>query len=543
MQYYISIDCGTQSTAVAIYDGGANCVAKHSTPNKIYYPKASWAELDADAYVKATMDGIKHCVETSQIDPKNIRAICGDGIICGVVGVDEDINAITPFIPYLDSRAEEEASWIRDNFEPIWIKESGNATVEALQPTVIAKWMLNNHEEFQKHGKKIMNIGPYVLSKLADLKSDQAFIDWSTMSGWLIGFNAEEKTWSENQMNMFGIPMDLLPEIVKPWDIVGKLSKEMGEALGIPEGIPIVAGAGDTMQSFLGCGIVEPGMAADVAGTAAMFGVMVDGINEELSSRPGLYFTTGTLPDTYYYWGYIRSGGLSLQWFRDSVIGRPGDDSFYEEANAKAEDVPAGSKGTMFFPYLQGGCNEAPNATGSFLNLTSATDTGVLWRSILESIAYEYVYFTDRIRSAGIDIDNVIFTEGGSKSDVWNQIKSDSLQVDGVTLENKEGATMANAVIAAYAVGDITDIKGTLAKWLDVDKKFTPNAANSIYYRNAYHCHQDLLKNQMDGAFNVCTYLRELEEPLKYQEKHKSLSEFQKALFESNPTTKKENQK
>lgn len=539
MKYYISIDCGTQSTKVAIYDGDSKCLAQHSTSNQIFYPKPCWAELNADSYVESTITGIKECIRKSKIDPKNIRAICGDGIICGVVGVDENLNAITPFIPYLDSRAEAEAQWIRESFEPIWIKESGNATVEALQPTVITKWLLNNHEEFQKNGKKVMNIGPYVLSKLGGLKSDEAFIDWSTFSGWLIGFNAMEKTWSQKQMDMFGIPMDILPTIVKPWDIVGNISKEMSEAIGIPEGIPIVAGAGDTMQSFLGCGVVEPGMAADVAGTAAMFGVMVDGIKEDLSSTPGLYFTTGTLPDTYYYWGYIRSGGLSLQWFRDNVMGRPGDDSFYEEVNAKAEKVPAGSKGTMFFPYLQGGCNEAVNATGCFLNLTSATDTGILWRSILESIAYEYVYFTDRIRGVGVDINNVIFTEGGSKSDVWNQIKSDSLRVDGVTLENKEGAILANAVIAAYAVGDITDIKETLTKWLSVEKHYEPIAANSIFYRNAYHCHQGLLKDQMEGAFNVCSYLRDLDEPLRYGEKHENLSDFQKALFASNPITNK----
>lgn len=511
MKYYISINCGTQSTKVVIYDENFNCVVQHSTPNEIYYPKPCWAEIDANSFVDSALEGIKQCLIKGRIDPNKVRAICGDGIICGVVGVDEEGNAITPYIPYLDSRAEEEAKWIKENLEPIWIEESGNSRVEALQPPVITMWLLKNHQEFKKRGAKIMNNGPYVLSKLAGLKAKDMYIDWSTLSGWLIGFNAVEKNWSQKQMDMLGIPMDILPRIVKPWDIIGNLSKEAAEFTGLPEGVPIVAGAGDTMQSFLGCGVILPGMSADVAGTAAMFGVMVDGINKELSRSPGLYFTIGTLPNTYYYWGYIRTGGLCLQWFRDKIMGRPGDSTFYDEVNNKAENVPPGSNGVVFFPYLQGGCNEAANAAGCFLNMTSTADTGVLWRAILESIAYEYIFFTDKIRNIGVDINNVIFAEGGSKSDVWNQIKSDSLNTKGMTLKRKEGATMADALLAAYAVGDITDIQGTLSSLLIPEKEYIPHKGNSIYYRNAYYCHQKLLKVKMSRAFESCSYLRDLD--------------------------------
>ena len=92
-----------------------------------------------------------------------------------------------------------------------------------------------------------MNNGPYVLAKLAGLKADDAFIDWATISGWALGYDVINKEWSERQMELLEIPMEMLPKIVKPWDIVGKLCDEMAEKLGIPSGIPIVAGAGDTM--------------------------------------------------------------------------------------------------------------------------------------------------------------------------------------------------------------------------------------------------------------------------------------------------------
>jgi xylulokinase len=509
-KYYIGFDCGTQSTKVAIYSEDTTCVAENSIPTVITYPSAGWAEMDADHYLNSVREGIKACLEKSDIDPKDVRAICGDGIICGIVGVDNEGKAITPYIPYLDSRAANDAKWIRENLEPIWITESGNSVVEAFEPPVLSRWLLKNHKEFQTNGVKILNNGPYVLSRLANLKPDDMFIDWATLSGWLIGYNAIEKTWSKRQMHLLEIPMNLLPKIVKPWDVVGKLCETEAKLTGLPAGIPIIAGAGDTMQSNLGCGLVEAGMAADVAGTAAMFTVMVDGINEELSRNSGLFFSIGTLPDTYFYWGYIRTGGLSLRWFRDNVCGRKDDNTFYDEINKLAQNVPAGSNGTLFFPYLQGESGELENASGCFVNMTTATDNAELWRAILESIAYEYLSLTDKLRENGVNIEKVIVTEGGSKSAIWNQIKSDVLNAEVVTLKRVEGAVMANAAVASYAVGDIPDLKEAINQWITVKDNYQPQDNISSYYRKAFEYQQVLLKNDMLKAFTTLSKLRNL---------------------------------
>lgn len=500
-KYYIGFDCGTQSTKTALYREDTVCVAETMIPTEIFYPKDGWAEMDADHYLESVRQGIRICLEKSGIDPADVRAICGDGIICGIVGVDADGKAVTPYIPYLDSRGAEDAKWIRENLEPLWIEESGNAVVDAFEPPVIARWLLENSESFKEKGVKFLNNGPYVSCRLADLKAEDAFIDWTTLSGWLIGYDASAKKWSERQMESLGIPMSVLPGIVKPWDIVGTLCEEEAQKTGLPAGIPIVAGAGDTMQANLGCGLVEAGMAADVAGTAAMFTVMVDGINETLSRESGLFYSIGTLPDTYFYWGYIRTGGLSLRWFRDNVCGRVGDDSFYDEVQSLAEKVPAGSNGTLFFPYLQGGSGALEHASGCFVNMTSATGQGEMWRAILESIAYEYASVAENMRQVGIGLDQVIVTEGGSKSPLWNQIKSDVLNARVVTLKRVEGAVMANAAVAAYAVGDIPDLKEAFNKWICVKDTYEPDTKTVETYQKAFKGQQALLKGRMTETF------------------------------------------
>lgn len=509
MKYYISFDAGTQSTTVVVYDEDFNSVCQKNYPTSISYPKPSWAEMDADKYLNDVIEGIKACVEESKIDPKDVRAISGDGIIMGIVGVDENCNAITPYTPYLDSRAEEEARFAK-TLDPIWIEESGNSVIESLQPPIMAMWMIKNNEEFKKNGKKILNNGPYVLANLAGLKADDAFIDYATLGGWIIGYDAKKKQWSERQMKQLGIPMEYLPRIVEPTDIVGRLTEEMAERTGLVAGIPIVAGAGDTMQSFVGAGVYEVGTASDVAGTAAMFGIMVDDIHEELSRDSGLYFSIASVPDTYFYWGYIRTGGLSLQWFKDKVMDRADDPEFYNVINSRAESIPVGANGTLFFPYLQGGQAFISNASGCFLNMTSNTNTSEMWRAILESIAYEYRNLVDIIRDAGVEVNEAVITEGGSRSDLWNQIKADVLDIDTKTMKNKEGAPLSNAVYAAYAVGDIDDIKSTLDKKLESDKVFEKIPENVKYYKESYAYYTDILNNRMKDTFNKCSDLRDV---------------------------------
>ena len=144
-----------------------------------------------------------------------------------------------------------------------------------------------------------MHNAPYILANFAGLSAEDAFIDWGTMSGWGLGYRVTEKKWSKEQLEILGIPMEMMPKIQKPWDIIGTLSEIFAKETGLKPGIPICAGAGDTMQSMIGCGVIKPDQAADVAGTCAMFCIATDGINEELSKPENeLIFNSGTLENT-----------------------------------------------------------------------------------------------------------------------------------------------------------------------------------------------------------------------------------------------------
>ncbi len=507
-KYYIAFDCGTMGTKTAIYSLESARVAEAYRENKISYPRPGWAEMDANCFVQNVREGVRECLAKSGVNPADIRGISASGIICGIVGIDENWQPVTPFVPYLDNRAAGEAKWVREHVEPIWVEESANSIVDEFMPPMILRWFLKEYSGFRNKAAKVVNNGPFVLGTLAGLKADEAFLDWATMSGWLIGFDAMKRKWSQRQMQALGIPFELLPRIVKPWDIIGYLCPEEAEKMGLRPGIPIAAGAGDTMQSALASGLLEPGLATDVAGTASIFAVAVDGPNRRITEAPGMMFANGTLEDSYFYWSMIRAGGLSLRWFRDSVANRAGDPMFYAEMDTLAADVPAGSRGLLFYPYLQGAGPDLPGACGAFMGLFGASDRGAMWRSILEAIAFEYAQMIKIYRECGMPLDEIIGTEGGSKSPLWTQIKADILGGAYNIPTRSEGGLMADVAVAAYGVGDIEDIKETMQQWIKFRGRYAPDPHNAAIYKKVFEERQKLLDGPMKEIFKGLARLR-----------------------------------
>jgi xylulokinase len=135
------------------------------------------------------------------------------------------------------------------------------------------------------------------------------------------------------------------------------------------------------------------------------------------------------------------------------------------------------------------------------VGLTLDDDQGVMWRSVLESIGYDYMEITDIYRSAGVNLDRITVTEGGSRDSLWNQIKSDMLSSEVVRYKNKGGAVVTNCLFAAYAAGDITEIRENLAKILVVDEEYKPDAKNTALYRTISEFRRDLITKDMPHAF------------------------------------------
>jgi xylulokinase len=195
-KYYIGFDAGTQSVKVVIYNLDMECIAEAGYPTKIDYPQPSWVQMDINGYLEAVKLGMRDCVnimKEKDADPKDIRSIFGDGIICGIVGIDEEGDAITPYINYMDTRTQEDVDAINAMGLDIWAKETGNAVANSMFPAMFARWFLKNDKDFQERGVKFIHNAPYVLMHLAGNKAADAAEDWGVISGWGLGYDIYKK--------------------------------------------------------------------------------------------------------------------------------------------------------------------------------------------------------------------------------------------------------------------------------------------------------------------------------------------------------------
>jgi xylulokinase len=222
--------------------------------------------------------------------------------------------------------------------------------------------------------------------------------------------------------------VDKLPRIVPPTERIGGVVGEFATETGLVEGTPIIAGCGDTIASMMGAGVIEPGRAFDVAGTASVFSVCVDSFRPDTISHT-LMTARSVFPGVYYAYAYINGGGMCLDWFRDNFSK---EDETLETLNDQAANVPPGSLGLIFLPHLAGRvCPGNPEYRGLWQGFGFSHKREHFYRSILEGVAYEYATYLNQVRRLYPDLNvlNVRGVAGGSQSPVWNQIKSSVLKL------------------------------------------------------------------------------------------------------------------
>lgn len=507
--YFIGYDCGTMGTKAAIYSLEGELISEAYREHIIKYPKPGWAEMEPHQFYTCVVESIIECMQKSKIKPEQVKGISNSGIITGIVAIDDDWQPVAPFIPYLDNRAVAEAEDITKNAEPLWAEEAGNAQISGYYPPMVLKWLQNNDRVRFNSIKKTMAASQYVLGILGGLKAKDAFMDWGHMTGWFVGHNLKTRNWSEKQFEIFGLPYEILPKVVKPWEVVGHLKKDEAEKIGLVEGIPLVAGCGDIMQSNLGSGVTENGSCSDIAGTASIFTILLGADAKTIEEKKTLISGYSTLDNQYLYFGFIPAGGLSLRWFRDEILREPGNPDTYDAMNKLAEDIPLGSDGVIFYPYLQGRANPYwEKANGTWLGLYGSNKLANLYKSIMESIAFEYLSWLKIFSSQGIDIKSTTIIGGGSKSDMWNQIKADVLNIKCKTLKRSDGGALGNAALAAYGTGEISDLVETAHKWVETKKIYDPIKSNNEAYMKIFEAREKIINGPLKEIFGVLADLR-----------------------------------
>lgn len=160
-KYYLGFDAGTQSVKVAVYDENMEEIVMATAKTTLSYPQPGWVQMDIDEYYRLIKQCMRVCsdgMKEKGISPSGVRAIMGDGIICGIACIDEDGHALTPYINYLDSRTAEDVSQLKEQHLDIWARETGNAEPNVMFPAMFARWFCRTCRTYGKRASSSFTI-------------------------------------------------------------------------------------------------------------------------------------------------------------------------------------------------------------------------------------------------------------------------------------------------------------------------------------------------------------------------------------------------
>jgi len=182
------------------------------------------------------------------------------------------------------------------------------------------------------------------------------------------------------------------------------------------------------------------------------------------------------LPGRYLVADEHETGGACLTWLRDNLL-YPGDaldpdhaapEDIFGRLNDMAASVPAGSRGVMFTPWLNGERTPVDDHTirGGFHNISLSSTRSDMVRAVFEGVALNSAWLLGAVEKyCKKRFDSLAFVGGGANSDIWSQMHADATgrtirQIADPVLANVRGA----GLLTLLALGRISlaDIPATV---------------------------------------------------------------------------------
>jgi len=450
----LGIDVGTQSAKCVVLDVQGELGGVGQTGYPVQMPRSQWAEQDPDTWWHAAVHAVKMAIRKAKIAGDRVRAIGVTGQMHGAGLMGDQLQALRPALIWMDRRSANLCEIVQARLSPDAIQQvAGNRLSPGFAGASLA-WLREVEPDVIEQMRAVIQPKDYLVMRLTGQLSSEPSDASAT---WL--YDIGQQQWSETLAAACRVPMDKLPPLYASGEVVGTLHKEAARALKLREGIPVIAGAADQAALLLGAGVVESGRGSITVGTGGQLTI----VTNRPRIDPGLRLNTfcHALPGRWYTMGAILNGGNTLRWWRD-ICG----ESAYDKLLEQAAQIPAGSEGLIFLPYLEGERTPHmdPGATGAFIGLTARHTQAHLTRAVLEGVAYAFRDCLLVLQTLGPTPDHFLVGGGGAQGSLWRHILANVLGVSVQTILGAEHTALGAAMLAGVGTGLFYDISQAVAR-------------------------------------------------------------------------------
>jgi xylulokinase len=483
MKYVIGVDLGTSAVKILLVNQKGEVCKEVSKSYPLIIEKSGYSEQNPEEWVEKTTVGLKELIQQFDGDINDIEGISFSGQMHGLVLLDENKQVLRNAILWNDTRTTKQCHEIYNVVGRERLLEvTKNPALEGFTlPKIL--WVKENEPEIFQRASVFVLPKDYLRYRL----TGNIHMEYSDAAGTLL-LNVAEREWSGEVLDTFGLSADLCPDLVESHAFVGTITAEFAQATGLSEAVKVFAGGADNACGAIGSGILSGGKTLASIGTSGV--VLSYEQRNDLDFEGKVHYFNHGEENTYYTMGVTLAAGYSLSWFKDTFAKEEAFDQFL----AGVDEVPAGSNGLLFTPYIVG--ERTPHADsnirGSFIGIDAAHERKHFARAVLEGITFSLNESIEIFRSSGKTIDSIVSIGGGAKNDTWLQMQADIFNAKIEKLTSEQGPGMGAAMLAAYGCGWYPSLKECAEVFIKTAKTYYPIQENVEAYKKLFTIYQQV---------------------------------------------------
>ena len=467
----ISIDQGTSSTRSVLYNNKGQFIDAVQIEFEQIFPDDGWVEHNPEIIWETVLSSLKSLAHDNKIDSSEIASI---GITnqreTTVIWNKRTGKPIHNAIVWQDRRTATYCDSLKQH-EDLIRKKTG-LTIDPYFSATKINWLLENVKGAREDAKKgdllFGTIDSYLIWKLTDGNSHKTDI---TNASRTMLFNIKEEKWDNDLLDLFDIPVNLLPTVCEN-------ASDFGSTKVLGGHINIGGVAGDQQAALIGQCCFNPGEVKSTYGTGCF--MIVNTGDKVVYSTNKLLTTIGYKINgetSFALEGSIFVAGSAVQWLRDG-LGMFKDSSETETLSMNASK----SSKVLVVPALTG--LGAPywdaDARGAIFGLTRDTGREEITKATLESIVFQSKDLLEAMNKDKASFQKLMIDGGMVVNDWFCQKLSNIMEVEVIRPKIIETTSLGAAFLAGLNAGVFEDLN-SLRDSKEVERTFSPEEDENRY--------------------------------------------------------------
>ncbi|PAF10890.1 hypothetical protein CHH65_03280 [Shouchella clausii] len=488
--YSIGLDIGTTSAKAVLYTANNEEMCACEIAYPLLKRKVNYAEQDPDVVVDACFTVLHHVINKGQIQGKDVSLVALSSAMHSLIAVDQNGKPLTLAITWADNRCAPFMKSLKGTSQGRHFYENTGIPIHPMSWIGKIHWLRENERSVFKQAYKFITMKEYLCLRL----TGHYVVDHSMASGTGL-YHLRKQAWDKDVLAFLDISEAKLSSLVPTTYELPPLTAEAQALLPVGTGCRFFIGAGDGVLANIGADALEKGTVAITIGTSGAVRTLVDDVVTDELQRTFCYALT---EGKFIAGGATNNGGMALQWFIDQFSkgthteanGR----SIHETIIKSAANVPAGSEGLLFLPFLNG--ERAPfwdpDARGTFFGVSMHHQHSHFARAVMEGVLYSICSVVNALKQSLGTIDRVQASGGFARSPEWVQMLADIIGQD-VSLPPSHHASALGAVLLAkHAIGELDMFAAAKTEKKEQGLLFKPNLQHTEVYQELFAMYERL---------------------------------------------------